>query len=56
MRKFFYSISFFISIAFFSSLEIHGDDINNPEIYVDTKAQQMVDVIVNNQDLSLIHI
>ena len=51
MRKFFYSISFFISIAFFSSLEIHGDDINNPEIYVDTKAQQMVDVIVNNQDL-----
>lgn len=51
MRKFFYSISFFISIAFFSSLEIHGDEINNPEIYVDTKAQQMVDVIVNNQDL-----
>ena len=51
MRKFFYSISFFISITFFSSLEIHGDEINNPEIYVDTKAQQMVDVIVNNQDL-----
>ena len=51
MRKFFYSISFFISIAFFSSLELHGDEINNPEIYVDTKAQQMVDVIVNNQDL-----
>ena len=51
MRKFFYGISFFISIAFFSSLEIHGDEINNPEIYVDTKAQQMVDVIVNNQDL-----
>ena len=51
MRKFFYGISFFISIAFFSSLEIHGDEINNPEIYVDTNAQQMVDVIVNNQDL-----
>ena len=51
MRKFFYSISLFISIAFFSSLELHGDEINNPEIYVDTKAQQMVDVIVNNQDL-----
>ena len=51
MRKFFYSISLFISIAFFSSLEIQGDEMNNPEIYVDTKAQQMVDVIVNNQDL-----
>ena len=51
MRKFFYSISLFISIAFFSSQEIQGDDINNPEIYVDTKAQQMVSVIVNNQDL-----
>ena len=51
MRKFFYSISLFISIAFFSSQEIQGDDINNPEIYVDTKAQQMVNVIVNNQDL-----
>ena len=51
MHKFFYSINFFISIAFFSSLELHGDEINNPEIYVDTKAQQMVDVIVNNQDL-----
>ena len=51
MRKFFYSISLFISIAFISSQEIQGDDINNPEIYVDTKAQQMVSVIVNNQDL-----
>ena len=51
MRKFFYSISLFISIAFFSSQEIQGNDINNPEIYVDTKAQQMVSVIVNNQDL-----
>ena len=51
MRKFFYSISLFISIAFFSSLEIQGDEMNNPEMYVDTKAQQMVDVIVNNQDL-----
>jgi len=51
MRKFFYSISLFVSIAFFSSQEIQGDDINNPEIYVDTKAQQMVSVIVNNQDL-----
>ena len=51
MRKFFYSISLFISIAVFRSQEIQGDDINNPEIYVDTKAQQMVSVIVNNQDL-----
>ena len=51
MRKFFYSISLFISIAFFSSQEIYGDEMNNPEIYVDSKAQQMVDVIVNHQDL-----
>ena len=51
MHKIFYSISIFISIAFFCSQEILGDDANNPEIYVDTNAQQMVAVIVNNQDL-----
>lgn len=51
MHKIFYSISIFISIAFFCPQEILGDDGNNPEIYVDTNAQQMVAVIVNNQDL-----